>query len=42
MTMLLNLTFFVLAGCTLSVLLWTGFELFFTNCEDPLADRLEG
>jgi tight adherence protein C len=42
MTMLLNLTFFVLAGCTLSLLLWTGYELFFASREDPLAERLEG
>jgi len=40
--MLLNLLFFVLAGATLSLLLWTGFELFFGNQEDPLSDRLEG
>jgi len=40
--MLLNLLFFVLAGATLSLLLWTGFELFLGNQEDPLSDRLEG
>src|SRR3954452_18246208 len=40
--MLLNLFFFILAGATLSLLLWTGFELFFENQEDPLSDRLEG
>jgi tight adherence protein C len=40
--MLLNLFFFILAGTTLSLLLWTGFELFFGNQEDPLSDRLEG
>jgi tight adherence protein C len=40
--MLLNLVFFVLTGCTLSLLLWTGFELFFANREDALAERLEG
>jgi tight adherence protein C len=42
MTLLLNLVFFLLAGATLSLLLWTGFELFFTNREDALAERLEG
>src|SRR5262245_11121200 len=40
--MLLNVLFFLLAGATLSALLWTGYELFFANREDPLADRLEG
>jgi len=40
--MLLNLIFFLFAGGTLSVLLWTGYELFFQNQEDPLTDRLDG
>ena len=40
--MLLNLFVFILTGGTLSLLLWTGFELFFQNQEDPLSDRLEG
>src|SRR5947207_2470040 len=40
--MLVNLFIFVLVGATLSLLLWTGFELFFGNQEDPLSDRLEG
>ena len=39
--MLTNLLFFLLAGGTLSLLLWTGFELFRAQ-EDPLGDRLEG
>jgi tight adherence protein C len=39
---MLSLIFFILVGATLSLLLWTGFELFFTNQEDPLAERLEG
>jgi tight adherence protein C len=38
---MLSLIFFILVGATLSLLLWSGFELFFTNQEDPLADRLE-
>src|ERR1017187_8468387 len=38
--MLTNLLFFLLTGITLTVLLWTGFELFRTQ-EDPLGDRLE-
>lgn len=40
--MLLNLLFFVLAGATLSLLLWSGFELLSGSQEDPLSDRLEG
>jgi tight adherence protein C len=36
-----NLLFFLLTGATLSLLLWTGTELF-RNQEDPLGDRLEG
>src|SRR5882724_3829754 len=40
--MLLNLLIFGLVGVTLSLLLWTGFELFLGNQEDPLSDRLEG
>ena len=39
---MLSLIFLILVGATLSLLLWTGFELFFTNQEDPLAERLEG
>ena len=38
--MLTNLFFFVIAGATLSLLLWSGIELFRTQ-EDPLGDRLE-
>lgn len=38
--MLTNLLFFLLTGATLTVLLWTGIELFRTQ-EDPLGDRLE-
>src|SRR6188508_3888054 len=38
--MLINLLFFLLAGGTLTLLLWTGMEIF-RNQEDPLADRLE-
>ncbi|MBS1855775.1 MAG: type II secretion system F family protein [Acidobacteria bacterium] len=38
----MNLIFFILVGGTLSLLLWTGYELFFVNQENPLADRLEG
>jgi len=39
--MLNSLLFFLLTGATLSLLLWTGYELF-SNQEDPLGDRLEG
>jgi tight adherence protein C len=39
--MLINLLFFVLAGATLSLLIWTSIELF-RDQEDPLGDRLEG
>jgi tight adherence protein C len=39
--MLINLLFFVLAGATLSLLIWTSMELF-RDQEDPLGDRLEG
>jgi len=39
--MLTSLLFFLLTGGTLSLLVWTSYELF-TNQEDPLADRLEG
>jgi tight adherence protein C len=38
--MLTTLIFFVLMGGTLSLLAWSGLELF-RNQEDPLADRLE-
>src|SRR5437016_3392302 len=40
--MVLNIFFFLFTGATLSLLLWTGFELFFVSNEDPLSDRLEG
>jgi tight adherence protein C len=40
--MLLNLVFFLLTGATLSLLSWTGYELFFARREDPLSDRLDG
>jgi tight adherence protein C len=39
--MLINLLFFLLTGATLSLLLWTGMELF-RDQEDPLSERLEG
>jgi tight adherence protein C len=38
--MLINLLFFLAAGATLSLLLWSGMEIF-QNQEDPLGDRLE-
>ena len=38
--MLTNLLFFLAAGCTLSLLLWSGLEIF-QNQEDPLGDRLD-
>jgi tight adherence protein C len=38
--MLTSLLFFVLLGATLSVLLWSGTEIF-RNQEDPLGDRLD-
>src|SRR5579871_5650823 len=38
--MLTNVLFFLVTGATLTVLLWTGIELFRTQ-EDPLGDRLE-
>src|SRR3954463_10259660 len=38
--MLTNLLFFVMAGGTLSLLWWSGVEIFRTQ-EDPLGDRLE-
>jgi tight adherence protein C len=38
--MLTNLLFFLAAGTTLSLLLWSGMELF-QNQEDPLGDRLQ-
>jgi len=38
--MLTNLLFFLIAGGTLTLLLWTGLELFRAQ-EDPLGDRLE-
>ena len=37
--MVLNIFFFLFTGATLSLLLWTGFELFFVSNEDPLSDR---
>jgi len=39
--MLTDLLFFLFAGATLSLLIWSGAELF-RNQEDPLGDRLEG
>ena len=36
-----DLLLFLFTGATLSLLLWTAFELFRTQ-EDPLSDRLEG
>ena len=39
--MLTDLLFFLFTGATLSLLIWTGAELF-RNQEDPLGDRLEG
>ena len=38
--MLTNLLFFLLAGGTLTLLIWSAMELF-RNVEDPLGDRLE-
>src|SRR5436190_16005113 len=38
--MALNILFFALTAITLSVLVWSGFQLFQPN-EDPLADRLD-
>ena len=38
--MLTSLFFFLIAGATMSLLLWSGIELFRTQ-EDPLGDRLE-
>jgi len=38
--MLTDLLFFLIAGVTLSLLVWSGVELF-RNQEDPLGDRLE-
>jgi len=38
--MLTSLFLFLITGATISLLLWTGFELFRTQ-EDPLGDRLE-
>src|SRR5579872_2074288 len=38
--MLTYLLFFVFAGATLTVLFWSGLEMFRTR-EDPLGDRLE-
>ena len=39
--MLTDLLFFLFTGATLTLLIWTGTELF-RNQEDPLGDRLEG
>jgi tight adherence protein C len=39
--MLTNLLFFLFTGATLTLLIWTGVELF-RNQEDPLGDRLDG
>jgi tight adherence protein C len=38
--MLTNVLFFLIAGATLSLLLWSGIEVF-QNQEDPLGDRLD-
>src|SRR3982751_111320 len=38
--MLMNILFFLMAGATLSLLLWSGMEIFRTQ-EDPLGERLE-
>ena len=38
--MLTNLFFFLIAGATMSLLLWSGIELFRAQ-EDPLGDRLD-
>jgi len=37
---MINLLFFLIAGGTLTLILWFGFEIF-RNQEDPLGDRLE-
>jgi tight adherence protein C len=37
---MLNVLFFLIAGATLSLLVWSGFELF-AEQEDPLGDRME-
>ena len=39
--MIIDLLLFLFTGATLSLILWTSFELF-RRQEDPLADRLEG
>src|SRR5260370_11278973 len=39
--MLTNLLFFLLTGATLTLLAWTGVEIFRSQ-EDPLGDRLDG
>ncbi len=39
--MLTNLLFFLLTGATLTLLAWTGIEIFRSQ-EDPLGDRLDG
>jgi tight adherence protein C len=39
--MLIDLLLFLFTGATLSLILWTGFELFRVQ-DDPLNDRLEG
>jgi tight adherence protein C len=41
MTMLTDLLLFLFTGATLSLIIWTSFELFRAQ-EDPLGDRLEG
>ena len=40
--MVMGLIFFLLTGATLSLLLWTGYELFFVAQDNALAERLEG
>ena len=39
--MMINLLFFLLTGATLTLLAWTGVEIFRSQ-EDPLGDRLDG
>ena len=41
MKILIDILLFLFTGATLSLLIWTGIELFRTQ-EDPLGDRLEG
>ena len=41
MAIVYDLLLFLFTGATLTLLLWTGFEIFRAQ-EDPLSDRLEG